>query len=98
MQFLTRRIYVLGIMSVIFKILKIFIFVLCMQALRQSGCWGENSPPPPIILLHNENSLVIRRKGKSQNGCFKKTKLAKFSEKRTLLTPWYAHVRARIRG
>ena len=79
MQFLTRRIYVLGIMSVIFKILKIFIFVLCMQALRQSGCWGDNSPPPPPP----PPSLL---------------KLAKFSEKRTLLTPWYAHVRARIRG
>ena len=36
---------------------------------------------------------VIRQKGESQNGCFKKTKHAKFSEKRTFLTPWYAHVR-----
>ena len=35
---------------------------------------------------------VIRKKGESQNGCFKKTKHAKFSEKRTFLTPWYAHV------
>ena len=31
-------------------------------------------------------SLVIRQKGKSQNGCLKKTKHAKFSEKRTFLT------------
>ena len=31
--------------------------------------------------------------GKSQNGCFKKTKHVKFSEERTFLTPWYAHVR-----
>ena len=30
---------------------------------------------------------VIRQKGKSQNGCFKKTKHAKFSEKRTFFTP-----------
>ena len=30
---------------------------------------------------------VIRQKGQSQNGCFKKTKHVKFSEKRTFLTP-----------
>ena len=29
---------------------------------------------------------VIRHKGESQNGCYKKTKHAKFSEKRTFLT------------
>ena len=33
------------------------------------------------------SSLVIRQKGESQNGCFKKKKYAKFSEKRTFLTP-----------
>ena len=33
------------------------------------------------------NSSVIRQKGESQNGCFKKTKDAKFSKKRTFLTP-----------
>ena len=38
------------------------------------------------------SSLVIRQKSESQNGCFKKTKQAKFSEKRTFLTPWYAHI------
>ena len=43
------------------------------------------------LLTVNYNSSVIRQKGKSQNGCFKKTKHAKFSEKRTFLTPWYAH-------
>ena len=32
-------------------------------------------------------SSVIRQKGESQNGCFKKTKHAKFSEKRAFLTP-----------
>ena len=41
----------------------------------------------------NYYSSVIRRKGESQNGYFKK--IAKFSEKRTFLTPWYAHVRIR---
>ena len=38
------------------------------------------------------NSSVISQKGKSQNWCFKKTKHAKFTKKRTFLTPWYAHV------
>ena len=41
----------------------------------------------------NQSSSVIRQKGEPQNGCFKKTKHAKFSEKRTFLTPWHAHVR-----
>ena len=44
------------------------------------------------------NSSVIRQKGESQNGYNKKTKHAKFSEKRTFLTPSYIHVRVRIRG
>ena len=30
---------------------------------------------------------IIRQNGESQNGCFKKTKGAEFSEKRTFLTP-----------
>ena len=33
------------------------------------------------------------QKGESQNGFLKKTKHVKFSEKRTFLIPWYAHVR-----
>ena len=36
------------------------------------------------------NSSVIRQKDKSQNKCYKKTNHAKFSEKQTFLTPWYA--------
>ena len=43
-------------------------------------------------------SSVIRQKGESQKGCFKKTKRAKFSEKRTFLTPWYALRSVSIRG
>ena len=35
-------------------------------------------------------SSVIRQNGESQNGFLKKTKHAKFSEKRTFLTLWYA--------
>ena len=34
-------------------------------------------------------SSVIRQKGESLNGCFKKIKQTKFSEKRTFRTPWY---------
>ena len=36
----------------------------------------------------NQISLVIRQKGESRNGGNKKTKRAKFSEKRTFFTPW----------
>ena len=43
-------------------------------------------------------SSVISQKLESQKGCFKKRKHAKFSEKRRFLTPWYAHVRVRIKG
>ena len=46
-----------------------------------------------IVTFQNIITSVIRRKGESQNGCFKKTKHIKFSEKRTFLTVWYAHVR-----
>ena len=42
-------------------------------------------------------SSVVRQKGESQYGGNKKIKHAKFSEKRTFLTPRYANVRARIR-
>ena len=34
-----------------------------------------------------KNPSIIRQKGKSQNGFYKKTKHAKFSEKRTFFTP-----------
>ena len=33
------------------------------------------------------NSSLIRQKSELQNGCYKKTKLAKFSEKRTFVSP-----------
>ena len=35
----------------------------------------------------SHNSLVIRQKGESRNGCFKETKHAKFSENEHLLPP-----------
>ena len=40
-------------------------------------------------------SSVIRQKGESQNGCFKKTKHAKFSKKRIFLTRTCAYQGAR---
>ena len=46
-----------------------------------------------LICLNLTKSSVISQKDQSQNGCFKKTKRTKFSEKRTLLAPWYANVR-----
>ena len=58
-----------------------------------NGSNGENLKnmlPSEFITLNewfHDNSLVIRQKGESQNGCFKKTKHAKFSEKLTFLTP-----------
>ena len=48
--------------------------------------WRKN------ILVYCTSS-VIRQKDESKNGCFKKTKHATFSEKRTFLTLWYAHAR-----
>ena len=67
-----------------------------------SGSNGENlkSMLPSDFNTLNEwfhnNSLVIRQKGESQNGCFRKTRHAKFSEKRTFLTPWYARVHMKM--
>ena len=45
-----------------------------------------------------DKSPVIRQKGESQNGCFKKTKHAKFPDKRTFLTCWYAHTYVCVSG
>ena len=50
------------------------------------------------VLATSFKSSVIRQKGESQNGGNKKIKHAKFSKNWTFLTPWYADVRARIRG
>ena len=56
MRFLTRRISVLDTLYASNTyIFKNFVFLLYMQALRHSGCWGDNSIP--IVLLNdNENS------------------------------------------
>ena len=50
------------------------------------------------FILFNYIWSVIREKGESQNGCNKKVKDAKFSEKGTFLTPRYVRVRVCITG
>ena len=66
----------------------------CFNTIKLKG----HSNPPQIPFSENvytgmDKSSVIRQKGESQNECFKKTKHAKFFEKRPFLTPWYANVR-----
>ena len=39
------------------------------------------------MFLDGVRMSVIRQKGESQNGCFKKTKYAYFSERQHFLTP-----------
>ena len=46
-----------------------------------------NEPESQKKYTCKHNASVIRQKGESQNGCFKNKKHAKFSEKRTFLTP-----------
>ena len=57
------------------------------------GCYMTDSTKNRNLQTRMCNSSVIRQKGESQNGCFKKRKHAKFSKKRTSFTPWYTHVR-----
>ena len=59
MQFLARRTSVLSIfMSLVFKFLKIFVLLLCIQGIRRNRCWGDNSTP--FVLLDNiENYLTF---------------------------------------
>ena len=59
MQFLARRTSVLSIfMSLVFKFLKIFVLLLCIQGIRRNRCWGDNSTP--VVLLDNiENYLTF---------------------------------------
>ena len=40
-----------------------------------------------IYISMRKSSSAIRQKGESQNGCYKKIKHVKFSEKRTFLPP-----------
>ena len=72
------------LITVLFYLLKNtpgFSFVPNEKSLKFSFiCLGKGSP-------------VIRQNSQSHRGCFKKTKYAKFSKKRTFVTPRYAHVR-----
>ena len=54
------------------------------DASNRRTVFAQNCSSPHI---HEHDSSVIRQKGASQNGCYKKTKSAKFSEKQTFLTP-----------
>ena len=56
--------------------------------------WENNMTRVPNSGKASVEQIVGKRqKSKSQNWCFKKTKHAKFSEKRAFLAPWYAHFR-----
>ena len=60
----------------------IYLLTCCQKKLMDSTSSNfllRQSVAQPIF-------LVIKQKGKSQNGCLKKTKHVKFSEKRTFLT------------
>ena len=52
----------------------------------------RSSYPVNLHIFFFLKSSVIRQNGESQNRCFKKTKHAKFSEKRTFLTPLYGKI------
>ena len=54
--------------------------------LYASKTWAERVEDV-TVLIRNDNTSVLRQKGEFQNGCYKKTKHAKFSKKRTFLTP-----------
>ena len=54
--------------------------------------WNVTCPYFRRQKINESNSLVVRQKGEPENGCYKKAKHVKISEKRTFLTPWYADV------
>ena len=50
--------------------------------------WWRSKTPGIITPFADIKSSVVSQKGKSQNGCFKKSKHAKFSKKEKFLSPW----------
>ena len=44
-------------LSQIFEFLKIFVFLLSMQALRHNECWGDNTTP--IVLQDNNGNYAF---------------------------------------
>ena len=76
MLFLTNLLFSWSLMLVV----NLFVFGLCVWiVLIQQYCGTGNLISCKIF------SLVIGQKGETQNGCFKKTKQAKFSERGTLI-------------
>ena len=67
-----------------------FVFFLKIEKPNCSLLIGNIST---FFFRYFESLSVIRQKGQSQNGCYEETEHTKFSEKRTFLTPRYAHVR-----
>ena len=53
-----------------------------------------------VFCIYNGKSLVIRKKENLKTGVSRKQSTWNFpkNEKRLFFTPWYAHVRVRIRG
>ena len=47
----------------------------------------SSDPEGLFLYYYYQNLSAIGKKGESQNGCFKRTKHVKFSEKLTFLTP-----------
>ena len=50
--------------------------------------WMENILGRETGKFNIVNSSVIRQKGESQNGCYKKTSTSSFPKKQTFLNPW----------
>ena len=92
-----RKIVTFGLLVVIltefqFVILMYLILLTFKSNVKYSGCKYQFGKIAQLPLV----SSVIRQKGKSQNGCFKKTKHAKFSEKTNIsyrLTCAYQRIR-----
>ena len=55
-----------------------------MQSMKQAIVWIKTIAALPVLFFILS---VIRQKDESQNGCFKKTKYAKFSEKQDFFIP-----------
>ena len=69
--------------------LELLVHVLTMLFIKIINCfifldWAFSSWHP----YSGFRSLIIRQKGEAQSGCYKKTKRAKFSKRRTFLNPW----------
>ena len=64
-----------------------------LNSLKFQFKFGDKPLPPKAL-----KSSVIRQKGESQSGCFKKTSTPNFPKIKHFLPPDDAHVRARIRG